>query len=198
MFQMHLVAITLLLLAQTICAEIEIGYDCGNPLKILTVVSLSNLPECDITISEPKDIDKEIQCEIKKRLRSDSAFLTSQPDELAFTLMNGPGYMAKKIDESLFVGKCTPVETTTRQVEDCYKELPVFYNNEPYYLAPKTKLLIKTGTPRDCSSDKKTSDPEKPYETWSYKPIPNLATAGIYSQKELDKYSSQQYNNRHF
>ncbi|XP_032676788.1 uncharacterized protein LOC116846701 isoform X1 [Odontomachus brunneus] len=122
--------------------------------------------------------------------------------------MKGPGYMATISGEVVYIIKCTPVEVTIRHIEECYNQLPVYKGNETYFLAPRTHVLLKTGTQITCNKIiptmyylkdtwyKISPTPElgippmkiKPMTkpTWEYKNPGSLATSGIYNNKDLE------------
>ena len=89
----------------------------------------------------------------------------------------------------------------------CYQELPVYKNDEEYFMAPRTHILTKTGTSIECNSlvpsmfflgemwykfSPGISEGKKPQllqpgrqETWKYVDPKNLAEAGIYTPEQL-------------
>jgi len=94
------------------------------------------------------------RCELEKEvLRNTLSFATLQPDEFAYKLMKGPGYMAVTAGEAIHVVKCIPVEITLRRTENCYIELPVTIRNTSLFVTPKSRILTKAGTMRECSND---------------------------------------------
>jgi len=124
--------------------------------------------------------------------------------------MKGPGYMAVTAGEAIHVVKCIPVEVTLRRTDACYLELPVTARNSSLFITPKSRILIKAGTIRECSGElptlyyiedtwiQFTPGPQvrqvppqqlKPMTTlsWSYATPGPLAISGIYSQSDLDK-----------
>jgi len=124
--------------------------------------------------------------------------------------MKGPGYMAVTAGEAIHVVKCIPVEVTLRRTENCYIELPVTIRNTSLFVTPKSRILTKAGTMRECSNElptlyhiedtwiQFTPGPQvrqippqllKPLTalSWSYATPGPLAISGIYSQSDLDK-----------
>jgi len=151
------------------------------------------------------------RCELEKEvLRNTLSFATLQPDEFAYKLMKGPGYMAVTAGEAIHVVKCIPIEVTLRRTDACYLELPVTVRNTSLFITPKSRILTKAGTIRECSGElptlyfiedtwiQFTPGPQvkqvapqqlKPMTTlsWNYATPGPLAISGIYSQKDLDK-----------
>ncbi|XP_035742933.1 uncharacterized protein LOC118450980 [Vespa mandarinia] len=64
-------------------------------------------------------------------------------DKMAYTLMKQPGYMAVIAAEVMYITKCISMEVKVRQTEECYKELPITYRNDSYFLAFKTRIILK-------------------------------------------------------
>jgi len=151
------------------------------------------------------------RCELEKEvLRNTLSFATLQPDEFAYKLMKGPGYMAVTAGEAIHIVKCIPVEVTLRRTDTCYIELPVTVRNTSLFVTPKSRILTKAGTIRECSGElptlyyiedtwiQFTPGPQvrqvppqqlKPMTSlsWSYATPGPLAISGIYSQSDLDK-----------
>lgn len=131
------------------------------------------------------------------------------PDEMAFRIMKAPGYTAVTAGEVLYIIKCVPDECKVRQTEGCYNELPVTHTNSTYFLSPKSRILLKGGTQRDCNEllppmfrihDTWFRMMPRPVEalpppvikplskpTWRYVSPANLATSGIYTPEDLDR-----------
>jgi len=148
------------------------------------------------------------RCELEKEaLRNTLSFATLQPDEFAYKLMRGPGYMTAGV---IHVVKCIPVEVTLRRTNACYLELPVTAHNSSFFVTPKSRILTKTGTIRECSNELPTLyyiedtwvqftpgsqvrqvPPQqlKPLITlsWNYAILGPFAISGIYLQSDLDK-----------
>ena len=77
---------------------------------------------------------------------------TRSPDEFAYHLMKGPGYMAVVGGEVVHIIKCVPVEVTVQHGKNCYAELQVSRNNVTYFLTPRTHILKLKGTQVACSA----------------------------------------------
>ncbi|KAG7196619.1 hypothetical protein KM043_018841 [Ampulex compressa] len=59
--------------------------------------------------------------------------------------------MAVTAGEVIHIIKCIPVDCQIRRTEQCYTELPVTQNNISMFLMPRSKLLVRKGTLRDCN-----------------------------------------------
>jgi len=79
------------------------------------------------------------------------SFVTLQPDEFAYRLMKGPGYMAVTTGEAVQIVKCIRVEVMVRKTEECYAELPVTVRNHSLFFTPKSRIITKIGNERECS-----------------------------------------------
>lgn len=55
--------------------------------------------------------------------------------------------------EAVHVIKCIPVDVTVRETKECYGELPISVRNLSMYLTPKSKIITKIGTQRECSNE---------------------------------------------
>lgn len=156
-----------------------------------------------------KDI-MEQKCALEKQILQNALSLSSiAPDEMAFRIMKSPGYTAVTAGEVIHIIKCVPVECKLRRTDTCYNELPVTYRNHSLYLQPRSRILSRTGTPRDCnellpnlfridttwyrlagsiseSLPPPTIQPlTKP--SWKYVSPDALATSGIYTPEDLDR-----------
>lgn len=150
------------------------------------------------------------KCNLEKEVIQNTLGLaTIVPDEFAFRLMKGPGFMAIMAGELIHIIKCIPVEVTIRKSPYCHNELPVTFLNGSYFLTPKSRILTKIGTERECNPllpvgyrientwIKLNPNPEEilPAQelrpmttlTWKYLTPEHLATSGIYSAKDLEK-----------
>ena len=145
----------------------------------------------------------------REMLRNRLAIATVAPDEFAYQIMKGPGYMAVLAGEVVHLLKCIPVEVKLAHVNECYTQLPVITGNLTLFMAPRTHVLMRTGTQISCSevvpsmyyvsgqwykinphpSDVTapgTIHPER-RNVWKYKDTNSLATSGIYSTLQLEQ-----------
>lgn len=150
------------------------------------------------------------KCELEKQVIQNMLSLaTILPDEFAFRLMKMPGYMAVAAGEAIHVIKCIPIEVTARKTNTCHTELPITVRNASLYMTPKSRIITKHHTIRDCNSllpilyniDETwvqlnpapvlTTPPHeiKPLTklSWKYLAPKSLAVSGIYSQQDLDE-----------
>jgi hypothetical protein len=152
----------------------------------------------------------EQKCALERQILENALSLASvAPDEMASRIMKEPGYTAVTAGEVLHLIRCVPVECRVRHTDNCYNELPVEYNNQSLFMLPRSRILIKNGTPRDCNEllpalyrlegtwfriamrPMETIPPLiiKPLtkHTWKYVSPANLATSGIYTTEDLDR-----------
>ena len=145
-------------------------------------------------------------CEVERREIQNSLSLAStSPDEFAYNIMQKPGYLTKLAGEAVHIIKCTTTSVKLHHTRECYEELPVIAGNTTWFLTPKTRILIKTGTQVDCDTIippyykidgswinllSKPRRVEKNITTfksrisrnWEPAKLNSLATSGIYSQ----------------
>lgn len=118
--------------------------------------------------------------------------------------------MAVAAGEAIHVIQCIPVDVIVRRTKDCYMELPVTIRNSSLFITPKSRILTKIGTQRECSYElptlyriedtwiQLTPEPRvlqvppqqlKPMArvSWKYLTPSSLATSGIYSQEDINK-----------
>lgn len=152
---------------------------------------------------------KASRCEMEKTiLQSQLSLAKLDPQEFAFSYIKSQGYTAVTIGEVTYITKCQAVGVIYRKSENCYNELPVVYKNASFFMTPKTHLLQKHGNQIECSplmsphymlegrwwsSDKILRESSAPTQLTSteledlkFTTTENLATAGIYSQDDLD------------
>lgn len=196
----------------------------NQPFKIRTRISVNNLDIFTYVNSKFIYVEKHIRtqmtqlytdiiqqkCALEQQvLKNALALATVTPDEVSSIIMKKPGYMASVSGEALHIVKCVPVETKLRETAKCYKELPVTYQNASYFLTPKSRILIKHATEKECSrllptmykidnvwysmtphAVRSLAPPVIQPLTqpkWHYINAGELATSGIYSQDDLDK-----------
>ena len=149
------------------------------------------------------------QCNLEREtLKSALAIATQTPDEFAYNLMKGPGYMAVTSGEVVHVIKCIPVEVLIQHGNECHGELQVMKENSTYFLTPRTHI-IKTRRTRvtydailpsyylvEGSWYKLLPKPTEGVEpitiqpsaqaAWEYVSQASLATSGIHTKKGLE------------
>lgn len=152
----------------------------------------------------------EQKCALEKQILQNALSLASiAPDEMAFRIMKSPGYTAVLMGEVMHLVKCVPVECKVRHTERCYNELPVTHRNTSYFLLPRSRIMTRTGSIKECSSLLPTMYKiggswfrltPRPMESlpppiiqplthpaWQYISPVALATSGIYSNEDLDR-----------
>lgn len=76
------------------------------------------------------------------------------PKEFAYQHFKSPGYTAVVRGEVVHVAKCREVAVIPKVMDsECYNELPVIYNNQTWFLTPRTRVLIQHGTKVECAPD---------------------------------------------
>lgn len=152
----------------------------------------------------------EQKCILERQVLQNALTLASiAPDEMAHRIMKSPGYTAITSGEVIHLIKCIPVECRIRHIETCFNELPVTYQNKSLFLQSRSRILTKTGTPRDCNEllpvmfkvlNTWYRLTPRPSETiaapiiqpltkpaWKYVSPASLATSGIYSDEDIDR-----------
>ena len=122
--------------------------------------------------------------------------------------------LAKLAGEAVRIIKCTPTSVKIHHTRECYEELPAIAGNTTWFLTPKTHILIKTGTQVDCETiilpyykidsiwinllpkprrvEKNiTTSKSRISKNWELKNFNSLATSGIYSQQDLEKFEER-------
>lgn len=154
------------------------------------------------------------KCDLEVQVLKNSLLHATQtPDEFAFHLMKGPGYMAVVAGEVIHLIKCIPVDVRVRPTIECYQQLPVIKDNDTeLFLMPRTHILTNVGTQINCNPILPTTynlggswftfSPRvapvatpaslKPSTeaTWRYSNPGSLATSGIYSYEDLNNLRS--------
>lgn len=196
----------------------------GGAFKTITRVNVNNLDIFSYVNSKFVYVEKHIKtqlirlyrdvmtqkCALEKQILENALSLASiAPDEMAYRIMKAPGYAAVTAGEVIYIIKCVPVVCRVRTTELCYNELPVTHGNTSYFISPRSRILHKTGTARECNE---MLPPmyrvqeiwfkmlPRPMESmppptiqpltvpkWRYVSPSNLATNGIYSKEDLER-----------
>ena len=88
---------------------------------------------------------------VQKVLKNALTIATQLPDEFAFNLIKGPGYMAVVAGEAVHIIKCIPIEIKLRKTEECYLQLPITRGNRSLFMSPRTHIVMKGGTQINCN-----------------------------------------------
>ncbi|XP_067212969.1 uncharacterized protein [Linepithema humile] len=152
----------------------------------------------------------EQKCALEKQILKNALSLASiAPDEMASRIMKNVGYTAVIAGDVIHIIKCEPTECKIRHTEDCYNELPVYHRNISMFLLPRSRILSKAGTRRDCNELLPTMyklhgiwfrTGQRPTESlppqtiqpltnpkWKYVNPSSLATSGIYTNDDLER-----------
>lgn len=152
----------------------------------------------------------EQKCALEQQILRNALSLASiAPDEMAYRIMKGPGYTAVTAGETIHLIRCIPVKCHVRQTELCYNELPVTHRNTSLFILPKSRILTRKGTLRECSdflpvmyhlqemwfrlTPRVTEVLPPPViqpltkPTWRYISPTTLADGGIYKTEDLDR-----------
>lgn len=152
----------------------------------------------------------EQKCALERQILQNALSLASiAPDEMASRITKTPGHTAVAAGEVIHLIKCIPVECKVRHTELCYNELPVTHNNVSAYLLPRSRILTRSGTVRECNEllpamfkihnkwfrvNKRPGESLPPpviqpltKPTWNYVSPAHLATSGIYTNEDLDR-----------
>jgi len=196
----------------------------GNTFKTKTETATDNLDIFAYVNSKFIYVEKHIRdqmtalyhdiliqkCELERQVLQNTLSIAALlPDEFAYRITKQPGHMAVAAGEVIHIIKCLPVEAVPRQTNSCYIEFPVTVRNSSYFITPKSRILTRYGTTKECNpilpvqyyfenswveinpTPLIVSPPQelKPLTalTWQYKTPRSLATSGIYSERDIEK-----------
>lgn len=135
----------------------------GRAFKVCSRISVDNLDIFSYVKSKFVYVEKHVKTQLTQlyhgtKMRFGEAILQNAlslasitPDEMAFRIMKAPGYTVVTTGEVIHLIKCVPTECKIRHTEGCFNELPVTHRNASYFLLPRSRILIKKGTPKDCN-----------------------------------------------
>ncbi|XP_066589317.1 uncharacterized protein [Prorops nasuta] len=147
-------------------------------------------------------------CELSNQLlRTELSTQAIRPADFAYSFMKKKGYMSYRAGETVHISKCLPVEVTVRETKECYQELPVSRGNISLFMTPVTRILVNTANKIQCNkivapmyyvNDQwiklspeihRVIPPEVIASNlninWTYEAPINLASGGIYSDKDI-------------
>ncbi|KAL7304774.1 hypothetical protein TKK_0003003 [Trichogramma kaykai] len=115
------------------------------------------------------------KCELERKVIENTlSIATTQPAEVARKIMKSPGWTGIVSGEIIYLIKCLRVMTDLRKTNICYEQLPVTFQNQSMFLAPRTRILVTNGKERQC--DGRLPPMFKLGEQW-YRSIPDIITA---------------------
>jgi hypothetical protein len=150
------------------------------------------------------------KCQVQKELfETQLAVGLNHPEDFARLFMKKEGYTAVRAGEVVHIIQCQAVEVNYKpNLEQCYDEFPVTYNNKTMFMMPNTRILKHIGTPISCTdilspmyilrgkwysvSNRlvETKDPEEldpdSVSQWKYESIGNMLKDGLYGYDVIE------------
>ncbi|APG78728.1 putative glycoprotein [Hubei rhabdo-like virus 7] len=151
-------------------------------------------------------------CEINaKTVRNSLSLAKLDPKDFGYLYYGKPGFLGLVRGEVIYLKECVPQIVNIRLSENCYQDLPILYNNESYFLTPRSKLIVKEGHEIECSNlmpekyfvegtwyrknrhglDAAPSPTEISVRlngNWSFQQDHEISSKGIYTREEIEKY----------
>ncbi len=133
------------------------------------------------------------------------------PNTFGLTVFGSPGYFSKIMGEVAYIIHCKPYSVTVRNDDKCWNEIPINYQGQPKFLAPRSRLIIDYGEEISCSdffpplykfgsdwfsrSNGKMQITKSPVEIkikknkdWDFIQLPGMAYKGLYSKTDIEAY----------
>ncbi|CAB0028037.1 unnamed protein product [Trichogramma brassicae] len=115
------------------------------------------------------------KCELERKVIENTlSIATTQPAEVARKIMKSQGWTGIVRGEIIYLVKCLRVMTELRKTDDCYEQLPVTFQNQSMFLAPRTRILVANGKEVQC--DGRLPPMFKLGDQW-YRSIPHIVPA---------------------
>lgn len=159
------------------------------------------------------DIFHQERCALQNRITQNLQTLALlSPREFAYQYFGKPGYTAVTRGEVIYAAQCKPVPVVPLPLDPraCYNEMVVSYENQTWFMSPRTRILIPEGTIIPCSAEfspmyylrgqwvsqsplglTSVRDPriiqyEEP--NFEFETMKNLANGGLYTPEILQAY----------
>ena len=107
-------------------------------------------------------------------LRNSLAIALIAPDQFKYNSMGGPVYYVQLTGEVVYVIKYLPIEVQAEKSRTCHQQLQVTHNGVPWFLQPRTHILIRI--PLELICNEITPPMWKIDHAW-YKLLPNAVKA---------------------
>nr|UYL95479.1 MAG: glycoprotein [Nanning Chuvi tick virus 2] len=154
-------------------------------------------------------------CELKQQtLRQLASVGFTSPEEFAWLYTGQAGVTAVAKGEVVYLITCPAVQVEFRPTSHCYQEMPVYDpSNRTAFVKPRSRVITYHGTETDCSplapamffmgtgwitlapTPRDGQPPQimsaEPRSGWSYKNVPNLVSAGLYSKETLSRFQDR-------
>ncbi|CRK88243.1 CLUMA_CG002024, isoform A [Clunio marinus] len=135
----------------------------------------------------------------------------SDPNSLGLSIFNTQGFITKVRGEIAYIIKCKPSEVSFRQTKNCFLDIPIYHDNKPKFLSPRSRLIIDIGTEISCDDffqplfnfgnewysrvNGKFIQAQAPQsikvetiKKWTFEPLSGISHKGIYSKEDIENY----------